>query len=246
MVHYEIGFKLQRDSLYVKLSARYPSAIMAFWCNYEKDVLEISYQGLEKSDGAQEEMMELTRALGGHPIRRAFAKSNVQLVTQHCCCINQSNRVQPVIERHNCLDVQPTVYSEGWEWRRVVAFSEKDIRDLFRDLDKFCNVEIVSRRTVEDGLLRDTFVLSTANLFGELTEKQTQALVSALESGYYRVPKRATTENVARRLGVPRTTFEEHLRKAESKVLLAIAPYAQFSSGGRRKGRLMAIRAIPQ
>jgi len=47
----------------------------------------------------------------------------------------------------------------------------------------------------------------------------------ALELGYYQVPKKMTTKELARKHKVPRTTFEEHLRKAESKVLLTLALY---------------------
>jgi hypothetical protein len=42
------------------------------------------------------------------------------------------------------------------------------------------------------------------------------------------VPKRVTTDEIAERLGVPRTTYEEHLRKAEGKVLRAVAPYLEL------------------
>jgi hypothetical protein len=43
------------------------------------------------------------------------------------------------------------------------------------------------------------------------------------------VPKATRTGEVAAKMGLPRTTFEEHLRKAESKVLRSVAPYLQFS-----------------
>jgi hypothetical protein len=48
--------------------------------------------------------------------------------------------------------------------------------------------------------------------------------LAALEYGYYQVPKKATAEEIATEHKVPRTTFEEHLRKAESKILRAMAP----------------------
>jgi len=68
-------------------------------------------------------------------------------------------------------------------------------------------------------------LVSTSSLFGGLTRKQVQALVFALENGYYQVPKRVTTEEMASKLKLPRTTYEEHLRKAEGKVLRSMAPY---------------------
>jgi predicted DNA binding protein len=52
--------------------------------------------------------------------------------------------------------------------------------------------------------------------------------LAALEYGYYKVPKKTTAEQIASKNKVPRTTFEEHLRKAESKVLRAMAPYVRM------------------
>jgi predicted DNA binding protein len=69
---------------------------------------------------------------------------------------------------------------------------------------------------------------SLSSVFSELTGKQVDSLLSALEYGYYQVPKKMTAEEIASKHHVPRTTFEEHLRKAESKVLCAIAPYVRM------------------
>jgi len=122
----------------------------------------------------------------------------------------------------------PDVYRGGWEYYRLIAFSEKDVRNLFNGLEKFCKVEVISRRTVQAGAVKEHFLISTRTLFGDLTGKQSQALLFALENGYYRVPKKVTTEEMAQKLKLPRTTYEEHLRKAESKVLRAVTPYVQM------------------
>jgi predicted DNA binding protein len=126
--------------------------------------------------------------------------------------------------------MQPTIYREGWEWYRAISFNQRDIKRLFDSLGKFANVEVISRRVVKDKTMRDSFVISTASILGDLTDKQTLALVAALSEGYYRIPKRVTTDEIAGHLGIPRTTFEEHLRKAESKVLGALTPYIQLGS----------------
>src|SRR6266540_5175924 len=109
--------------------------------------------------------------------------------------------------------MQPAVYTGGWEWYRVVSFSERDLRNLFKDLDEDCDVEIVSKRTISDESVRETFPVSTATLLGKLTEKQLGALIMALDSGYYNIPRTATAGEIARKLRVPRTSFVDHLRK---------------------------------
>ena len=111
----------------------------------------------------------------------------------------------------------------------MISFSQKDIKATFDELTKFSKYEIISRTTRPDYSVRETFVVSTNKLFGELTGKQRDALVAALDNGYYRVPKKVTTDEIAHQMGQPRTTYEEHLRKAESKVLRSVAPYLELT-----------------
>src|SRR5207249_11252153 len=48
--------------------------------------------------------------------------------------------------------------------------------------------------------------------------------------GYYNIPRAATAREIARRLRTPRTSFADHLRKAESKVVQAVGPYLRLRS----------------
>ena len=53
--------------------------------------------------------------------------------------------------------------------------------------------------------------------------------MSAMAMGYYTMPKRIKLEEIAARQGVKRSTFEEHLRKAELKILQSVRPYARLT-----------------
>ena len=55
-----------------------------------------------------------------------------------------------------------------------------------------------------------------------LSPKQRQALLTAYGLGYYDVPRRISSEDVARHLKVDKSTVVEHLRKAEKKILLGV------------------------
>lgn len=61
-------------------------------------------------------------------------------------------------------------------------------------------------------------------LFAELTERQQEILLTALDQGYYEQPRQVTYEDLAAELDCTKTTVGEHLRKAEEKVLTGIAP----------------------
>jgi len=222
MTLYEVTFRLKHDCPYNGLSEQYPEAVFSHWCNNESDVLEIVSEP-EAVRAIQRNVLEVTHKLGVKVQRKVVSKANQQLIVAHCGC-NHYWSTCPTIERNNCLELQPTIYRDGWEWYRVISFSESDMKRLFKELDEFCKVEVVSRSSRPEGTVKDTMLISALSLLGSLTRKQLEALNGALESGYYRVPKKVTTEGLATRFGVPRTTYEEHLRKAESKVLLAVAP----------------------
>ena len=228
MTHYEVAFKLQHeDCPYNAFSKSHPSTVISHWCNWSRDVLEIAHRDLQNDATMKLDIQELTKSLGTKILRRSYAKSNLQVVLMHCACDALPPPTLPVIEKRNCLELQPAIYAEGWEWYRVIAFSERDLKSLFKDLDD-CRVEMISRRSISDQSVRETFLLSSASLFGTLTQKQARALMTALDNGYYRIPRTSTAGEIAEVMGVPRTSFVDHLRKAENKVLQAVGPYLRL------------------
>ena len=52
-----------------------------------------------------------------------------------------------------------------------------------------------------------------------LTDRQREALVTAYESGYYDIPRRIDTDELARKLKIRNPTFVMHRRKAEKAIL---------------------------
>ncbi len=56
----------------------------------------------------------------------------------------------------------------------------------------------------------------------KLTPKQRQALLIAYSLGYYDVPRRTTSDLLAKRLNLGTSTFAEHLRKAERNLLAGV------------------------
>ncbi len=193
-------------------------------------MLEIAHKNLEDQTIIKS-IRDLIQQLGTKVLRRSQAMTNLQVVLQHCACDKLPPPTLPVIERRNCLEIQPALYTGGWEWYRVVAFSERDLRNLFKDLDKDCNVEILSKTAISEESVRETFPVSTATLLGKLTSRQLQALVMALDNGYYNIPRTATAGEIAQRLRIPRTSFFDHLRKGENKVLHAVGPYLRLKPG---------------
>ena len=77
----------------------------------------------------------------------------------------------------------------------------------------------VAQRTVER---EDARVPDQATLEAKLTEKQREALETAVYAGYFDWPRQTTGEEVAERLGIAPATFTQHLRAAEDKIFDAM------------------------
>nr|WP_272904676.1 helix-turn-helix domain-containing protein [Halobacterium sp. TGN-42-S1] len=77
-------------------------------------------------------------------------------------------------------------------------------------------------------------------LFDGLTDRQLAALQLALECGYYEQPRRTSLRDLADRTSVARSTFEEHLRKAENKLLTSAGQFLRLVTAGSTADPLRA------
>ena len=177
----ETSLRLQHDCPFNDLSKNNPTLLISSWCNNVKSVLEISADDPILFEGLTKDIKSLEKALKSKVIRKWNSNRNVQIVLLRCGCKNVPTPVGPVFEKHNCLALQPTSLKGGWEYYRIISFSQKEMRKLLVELESFCNVEIISRRAIPSGAVKETMLVSTAALFGGLTGKQVHALVFALE-----------------------------------------------------------------
>jgi HTH DNA binding domain len=60
---------------------------------------------------------------------------------------------------------------------------------------------------------------SPDSILQSLTEKQRRILSAAYEAGYYDLPRKTDSEELARKLNIGKSTLGEHLRKAENRLM---------------------------
>jgi hypothetical protein len=223
---FELFIRLQPEAQHEdghnQLSKKFPNARFSLWCSGGTDILEIEADGFETFEGLQKEMTASSKTYNSKIISKTYLQDKFQLVARTCMC--GGTPISPIIEGHNFMRIEPIVFMGGWEYHRLVGFDDHDARGLLRSLDGIGKTEVL-RKAASGGVTDDTWLLSLGSLFGQLTQKQVKALVAAVENGYYEIPKRITSDELAKKQGQPRSTFEEHLRKAENKVVLAMAPF---------------------
>jgi predicted DNA binding protein len=232
---FEVDFKMQHNCPYTRFSMKHPEVRLVEWCNNNIHVSEIDCADIETYTRVEPDLKELLLWKGGRIIKKNFLEGNLQLIVRTCICRKIPQNVVDVVEKNACFAVPPDVYYGGWEEYRVIGFREKDYKRMFEELSRLGPVEILRKRIVPNRSIRDVFAISLGSVFSELTDRQVDSLLAALESGYYQIPKKVTAEEIAMKHNVPRTTFEEHLRKAESKTLLAMAPYLRMYAARSKK-----------
>jgi len=106
-----------------------------------------------------------------------------------------------------------TVKPDGWEYLEVATWDKKHLTTFLQKVNKFMEVK---KQTITREKIGDVFI---PHLMPKLTEKQKKAILIAYRNGYYMYPKQTNIERLAKIMKTSPSTFQEHLRKAEEKLL---------------------------
>ncbi|MFH1200472.1 MAG: helix-turn-helix domain-containing protein, partial [Candidatus Micrarchaeota archaeon] len=118
--------------------------------------------------------------------------------------------------------LKPILATKGREYWTVASFHKKSIEGLFKRINrdrKISHAEMISLKLEPV----DVFM---PGVLCALSEKQKWAYEMACKYGYYSYPRGKDAQQIAKILEVPESTFREHLRKAESKLLPALYQWA--------------------
>lgn len=192
------------------------------WCNREHEVIEVIVDKPEEYSAVVKAISKL-----GGIVEESSDQQNVHLITKPCSCGSEES-ASKYIDEFNVLEVSPVVYEEGWEYYRLIIFRHEDLSRLMQVLKEKGFVFDILRKVPFDGFIASSLTLTADALFSHLTEKQMDAVLTAYKHGYYRLPRKTDVQTIASKRRVPRTTFQEHLKKAENKLVVSLVPYIQL------------------
>ncbi len=212
MALYEASLRVKHECPYRSISERHPDLRIREWPLSDCQVLEITSE-----QTPTDRLLEDTNQLGTI-LHESVDESGYHVVTRSCLCSLEQS-IFDRFEDHNCLYQSPTIYRQGWEHYTVIAFDETDIQALLGDLRADRDIELLSKISIEEKQIPHSMLTPVDRLFDDLTDRQLAALELALESGYYKQPRQTSLREIASWTVVSKSTYEEHLRKAENKLL---------------------------
>ena len=111
----------------------------------------------------------------------------------------------------------PAIIQNGKETWHIASWDRKKLEKLMSTIEKtrnkFHHFELLSLQKTD---LKELYF---PRILPELPEQQKKAFQLALQHGYYTWPRKADLSKLAKYLGVSVSTFQEHLRKAEARLL---------------------------
>jgi predicted DNA binding protein len=194
------------------LSEAYPDVRMAVCCNGHMDALQILAGDPSDLTSILEEIQ--SRSMTEEILRERLS---AMTIIRECAC--DGEYIPGVMQKCGCWSIGPCTYEGGYEVHRLIAPSRNRLRECIATLRLTGKVEVLSLRPRETAeTFKDLGILPVPVLEG-LTEKQIEVLISAHESGIYAIPARAKMDDVAKRMGMSRSTYGEHLRKAMNTLM---------------------------
>jgi len=113
------------------------------------------------------------------------------------------------------IHVKPVfVDTNGFEYWEVASWKKEVLISFLESLEK--EIKDVELLKIEQTKLNDIYF---SKLIPKLTDSQKQAIELAFKHGFYEWPKKVNLIKLAKLMKISVSTFREHLKKAEEKLM---------------------------
>ncbi|MFC1697058.1 helix-turn-helix domain-containing protein [Nanoarchaeota archaeon] len=105
------------------------------------------------------------------------------------------------------------IYPDGFEEQEIVSFDRSVIENIVKVGKELYGLKLsyLKQKKVKN--------IGVFNILPDLTEKQKEAVTLAMKEGYYTYPRGADVQDLAKMKKLSFSTFQEHLRRAENKLM---------------------------
>jgi predicted DNA binding protein len=219
MTLFELEFKIRHNCRLADFSYRQPLAGVHMWRIKNHEIIEVFSRDRTENPDALEDAC----ALDGIIDHVGNKYQNYLIAKSIPCGVDKT--IEDRSSKLDILHLAPVSYYSGWEYHKVVAFRQDDITKLIEGFQECGYIPSILRKVPFSGFSAGSMTVRTESLFQGLTDLQTDAVLTAHSHGYYRIPRAADVKAISNSMGVRRTTFQEHLRKGENKIMQALIPH---------------------
>lgn len=221
----EMRLKLRHNLPFEPVSIKFPDVKIFRWCNSYTDYLEIHGEHLDETQW-KENIYSFAENLGSKVMSLLWGHDYVTVMLS-CKCSLKNSTIR-MAESVGCMIRPPVIYENAYELLDVVCMDSEKATQIFNIFSRVAEIEVMSKKTVLENDLRSLWNVQMSEIFSNLTEKQLRYFSDALSSGYFDIPKRVKIEQLAKLNDITTATMQEHLSKAESKILNSLDVYLKF------------------
>lgn len=214
---YEATVRIEDDGAYAAATAKTDGSV-ELWCNDHCDLLYVT------GAATKETLTHVREEVG---VQDYLQRPDEVVIITADCLQRHEGTIETYLARHDCLLLPPLRYAGGAKSCRVLALDPANLTACYRDLigDGF-SVTVEHKREIET-VAHDAPLLTLDSILPNFSPRQHETLATASEKGYYEIPRETTTTAIAEAIGVERRTAEEHLRRAENKLVAALMEYVR-------------------
>jgi len=208
---------LNLDSIYTRLTRLYKVTDYFYPINYYKKKItrkkRVYILGIHVLDGDKKEIEKFAQALRKHRKTKSFEKNDDIIIT----LMAEEEKFYELLYDPKFFHPSPVLIANGYEQWSIASWNKKALGDLINEIqkwkNKFKDFELLSLRRTK---LKEIYF---PKILPEIPERQKQAFSLALKYGYYKWPRKTNLKKLAKIMNVSISTFQEHLRKAEARLL---------------------------
>ena len=193
----------------VMTTAPFVERATALQWNYTGDALGIFHYVVGDADALEAAMQDIPEVIG-YDIKRIDERSCYVYVRD--ATTDSLDEMFAPISSGGLVVVPPIEYQPDGTVTLSIFGPDDELQNAVKNLSAPVDVSIEAV-----GGLADT----TTAVEARLTDRQREVVETAVELGYYDVPRTASQEDIAAELDCAPSTVAEHLRKSESRVLRA-------------------------
>jgi len=132
----------------------------------------------------------------------------------------RDSSIVPEIVNSDFMPIEP-VHITGGEERWTVLVRTAVLGDVVAEMEEAHDVDVSAIREVDPKEALE-FADVVDRIDDDLSGRQRECLLEAEENGYYSWPRELSAKDVAEDVGITHSTFLEHLRLGEQKVVVAV------------------------